>query len=157
MNTGRLALVAALLAATLSGETAWAHGPGARGGVYVGPPAAHWGGTHYRPYPYYARGYYGGGYYGGGFYGGYYGSGIYGTVVVPPVYAPYYYPPAVVTVPSTPPVYIEQSPPTAQAQDNWWYWCPDSQAYYPYVKECAGIWQRVPPQPPAPAQQSTRP
>ena len=60
---------------------------------------------------------------------------------------PYYYPP-VVTVPSSP-TYIEQGSrqPPAQSQ-AYWYYCADAKAYYPYVKECPGGWQRVAPQPP---------
>ena len=55
----------------------------------------------------------------------------------PPVY---YYPPA--------PTYIEQYPgvPGPQSQD--WYYCPNQGAYYPYVKDCPGGWQRVLPQQP---------
>ena len=34
---------------------------------------------------------------------------------------------------------------------NWWYWCESSKKYYPYVKECAGGFERVPPQPVPPA------
>lgn len=63
-------------------------------------------------------------------------------------YPPAYYPP-VVTVPASPPVYVErgdtQAPPEVQ---NYWYYCPDEKAYYPYVKQCPGGWQRVVPQPP---------
>ena len=66
---------------------------------------------------------------------------------------PYYYPP-VVSV-ASPPVYVEQpggaaqpAPAPAPAQ-NYWYYCAASKAYYPYVKECAGGWQRVAPQPPS--------
>jgi hypothetical protein len=33
-----------------------------------------------------------------------------------------------------------------QSQD--WFYCPNAGAYYPYVKECAGGWQRVLPQQP---------
>jgi len=58
----------------------------------------------------------------------------------------YYYPPAVVQTP--PPVYVEQGQAAAPAQD-YWYYCSESQTYYPYVKECAGPWQRVIPQPPS--------
>lgn len=67
----------------------------------------------------------------------------------PPPY--YYYPPAVV-VPSSPPVYIEQgqAPPTPQPQ-AYWYYCAESQTYYPYVDQCAGPWQRVVPKPPPPS------
>ena len=68
----------------------------------------------------------------------------------PYYYYPPYYPP-VVAVPSSPPVYIEQvnaRPAPAQSQANWWYYCADAKAYYPYVKQCPGGWQRVAPQPP---------
>ena len=85
-----------------------------------------------------------------------------------PYYAPaptYYYPPAPVYYsPPPPPVYIEQPsqyyvPPQSQAQpqyqaqpqpqyqpqpqsDTSWYYCADSQAYYPNVQSCPGGWQR---------------
>jgi hypothetical protein len=58
----------------------------------------------------------------------------------PPVY---YYPPPVV-VERAPPTYIERDDEDSQ---TWWYWCADAKKYYPYVKECPGGWQRVPPQP----------
>ena len=29
----------------------------------------------------------------------------------------------------------------------WWYYCPDSQTFYPHVQQCASEWQRVLPQP----------
>lgn len=75
---------------------------------------------------------------------GYYGSPYY----YPPY--PYYYPPQVVVVPSEPPTYVEQSPAQAAPapQQYYWYYCPDAKAYYPYVKQCPGAWQRVTPQPP---------
>jgi len=61
---------------------------------------------------------------------------------------PPYYPPLVV-VPSAPPVYIERSAPSApDPAAGYWYYCADTQAYYPYVKECRGTWQRVAPQAP---------
>jgi hypothetical protein len=71
---------------------------------------------------------------------------------------PYYYPPPVV-VQQQPPVYIERAPevvtpapapstaPAAPAQPQSYYFCPGSNAYYPYVRECAGGWQQVAPQP----------
>lgn len=68
-------------------------------------------------------------------------------------YPPYYpyYPPQVIYVPSEPQTYIERAPaqaaPAPQAQ--WWYYCDEARAYYPYVKQCPGGWQRVAPQPPA--------
>ncbi|MGB5080919.1 MAG: hypothetical protein WBO23_09265 [Burkholderiales bacterium] len=65
-------------------------------------------------------------------------------------YPPAYYPPAIVTVPATPPTYIEQGSPQpvpAQQPQGYWYYCTDSKTYYPYVKECPGGWQHVAPQP----------
>lgn len=113
---------------------------------------------------YYRGGGYGGdhsgGYYrGGGHRGGYYWGG-YGGVVLGspywgaawnypyyyPYYNPYYYPyePAV-TVPSE---YIKRSQDESEpASSGVWYFCSDSKAYYPYVRECPGGWQTVPAQP----------
>jgi hypothetical protein len=89
-------------------------------GVYIGAPAFAYGWYGYRPYyPYY--------------------------------YPPAYVPAPVVVQPATPPVYVER--PDAQAAtpeaqpENYWYYCPDSQGYYPYVGSCASPWQRVAPQP----------
>jgi hypothetical protein len=73
-----------------------------------------------------------------------------------PIYpAPYYYPPPayyyptpVYSVPA--PVYVEPPQVQAPAQpEHYWYYCPDSKTYYPYVKQCAGAWQRVLPRPPS--------
>lgn len=83
-----------------------------------------------------------------------------GIYVGPGYYYPpwYYYPPAPVVVPAQPPVYIERAPETVpapapapstgQAQPQAYYFCAASNAYYPYVRECAGGWQVVAPQPP---------
>ena len=60
----------------------------------------------------------------------------------------YYYPPPVYYEP--PPVYIQQQPLEPGAQP-YWYYCPNSRAYYPYVKECPGGWDRVPAQPSDPS------
>jgi hypothetical protein len=64
----------------------------------------------------------------------------------PPVY---YYPPppVIVAPPPAPPTYVERDDEAAPPQTQWWYWCPSAKGYYPYVKECPGGWQRVPPQP----------
>ena len=44
--------------------------------------------------------------------------------------------------------------PQAQAQQGAaapiWYFCADSQTYYPYAQSCASAWQRVVPHPPPP-------
>ena len=61
-------------------------------------------------------------------------------------YAPYYYYPPAPLPPAAPPATVEQSAPPPP--ENWWHYCPASKAYYPYVRECPGGWQRVSPTPP---------
>lgn len=65
-------------------------------------------------------------------------------------YAPppaYYYPPAPVVVqPAQPPVYVERSDVVPEGPGSW-YFCRESNTYYPYVKQCPGGWTRVPAQP----------
>ena len=123
----RFVKAAALLMVALSGAMtaapAFAHGDHVSLGLAIGWP-----------------GYGGPGYWGPGYWNGYWGPGWY----YPPYYYPYYYPPV---VPSSPPVYIERGDASERA-DSYWYYCPDSKTYYPYVKECASPWQRVPPRPP---------
>lgn len=73
-----------------------------------------------------------------------------------PYYLPYY--PQVVVERQAPLVYVErQAEPVAQlapaspvvaAPANYWYYCTAAKAYYPYVGDCPGGWQRVLPQPP---------
>ncbi len=130
-----------LVSAGLAGLSAFApvpaeaHGPSYRGAVHSRPafsPVRH--GGHWRPRV---------GVYIGApviaapiWYHGYYGPSYY--------YSP---PPAYYSTPQY--EYIERDAPAAQPQQTWWYYCNEAQAYYPYVKECAGGWQRVAPQPPA--------
>lgn len=109
-----------------------------------------------------AGGYYRGGYHGG--YRGYYGprvtvglgfgfgvpyAGYYGYGYGNPYYAPYsYYPPyAPAYAQQQPTEYVEQPAQQQQQASGYWYYCNDSRAYYPYVKECPSAWQRVAPQP----------
>ena len=74
-----------------------------------------------------------------------------GSVLLGPWYPyyPYYYYAA-------PPMVIQQQPPVSvQAvpqPSNYWYYCQNSQAYYPYVKGCPGGWMKVVPEttPPQP-------
>ncbi len=116
--------------------------------------------------PTFARG--GGGWGHGGFHGGFHGHGGGGVGVFigpgfwggapwwgpaypyygyPDYASPYYAAPPVV-VPQDPPVYIQpQAPPPPPA---YWYYCPNSQTYYPYVKECASGWLTVVPPSTAP-------
>lgn len=73
-----------------------------------------------------------------------------------PYYDPYYY--GRVVVRDQPVVYVEQQPgdvapapaPQAQAQtqQQFWYFCQDTQTYYPHVQNCATPWQRVIPHAP---------
>lgn len=83
-------------------------------------------------------------YVGGPYWGPYWGWGP--AYYYPP---PYYYPPA----PAQPQEYVERIDPSEQ---GWWYYCEQSRGYYPYVKECAAGWKRVPPAPPAPSSSAPR-
>jgi hypothetical protein len=59
----------------------------------------------------------------------------------------YYYPAAPVYVqPPAPPVYVERSDVVPEGPGTW-YFCRESNTYYPYVKQCPGGWTRVPAQP----------
>ncbi|HEU0289892.1 MAG TPA: hypothetical protein VFR39_03995 [Burkholderiales bacterium] len=83
-------------------------------------------------------------------FGFYFGAPAFWHYPSPYYYYPpaYYYPPVGVE-PASPATYVERGDARAgreQAQD-YWYYCPESQAYYPYVKQCAKGWQKVPPQP----------
>jgi hypothetical protein len=105
-------------------------------GVVIGAPVV-------RPWYYYPRPY----------YPYYYPRPYY--YPSPPYYyppPPYYYYPPVVTVPSSPPVYIEKGGEEAGApqESNYWHYCDNPRGYYPEVKECPGGWQRVSPRPPSP-------
>jgi len=92
----------------------------------------------------------------------------------PYYYAPYYpayYPPYPYYVPapaaaeapayiergdSGAPAYVERgdeaAPPPRRRAEGSWYFCQESNAYYPYVSQCPGGWQRVAPRPPAGAE-----
>ena len=125
-----LAFVAVLMCGVLATETAFARGPRARVGIFIGVPLLGFGyHSHYSPYYYPPYSYY------------------------PNYYPPYY--PAPVVIQQQPTVYVEQNPqPAPEAQSpvqspstGYWYYCADSRAYYPYVKDCRNGWQRVAPQP----------
>ena len=76
----------------------------------------------------------------------------------PPAYYPYYPSTTVIPAPGSPSVYIEQSPPAApqsapapaQGSGSYWYYCRETQTYYPYVQQCASPWQQVVPHAPGP-------
>ena len=64
-----------------------------------------------------------------------------------PAPAYYYYPPAPVYVhPPAPPVYVERSDVVPEGPGTW-YFCRESNSYYPYVKQCPAGWTRVPARP----------
>jgi hypothetical protein len=63
-----------------------------------------------------------------------------------PYYPPAYYYPPVVVQPAAPPTYVERSDVMPEGSGSW-YFCRESNGYYPYVKQCPGGWQRVPAQP----------
>ena len=159
MKLLKAACLVIVMIGSIIGNSAWARGGGGFGGGYGGGGGhlgGGYGGGHY-------GGGWGGGHYGGGYgYGGHYGHSNYGFYFGAPFYSypynsfpyqyPYYYPPAVVTVPVTPPVYIQQSPPAAQQNPTgYWYYCTNPEGYYPYIKECPNGWQQVEPKPPAPS------
>ena len=75
----------------------------------------------------------------------------------PGFYRPYYYPyyspfysyspPAIVTVPVSPPVYVERGGSAPSQESGYWYYCNNPEGYYPYVKQCPNGWTKVPPRP----------
>jgi hypothetical protein len=80
-----------------------------------------------------------------------FGYPVYAPWYYYPAYYPapyYYYPPAYVSPPA-PTQYVERNDvaPEAAPAPSMWYFCRDANAYYPYVKQCPGGWQRVPAQP----------
>ena len=90
--------------------------------------------------------------------GGHHGHGhshlslgfTFGVPLFSPWYYPppaYYYPAPVVVQPSSPPIYVERSDVVPEGAGSWFF-CRESNGYYPYVKQCPGGWQRVPAQPP---------
>ncbi len=144
MKAQRILLVlAALLVAGIGNSWADRRVYG-RVGVYVGP-GPYWGPAYPRPY-YYPRPFYPGPYRSWSYYSWPYYSGPY-------LYAdPYYSPaPEVVAPPPEPQVYIERGNSVGEQVQTpgrqYWYFCRGSNRYYPYVKECPGGWQAVPPRP----------
>lgn len=107
-----------LAGAALAAEPAAAHG--GRGRVQLG---IHFGAPFYHPfYPFHPIG---------------------------PYYYPHYPPPVYVVPAPEPRIWIErESAVPAAPVPGFWYYCPESRAYYPSVGACPGGWQRVPPQPP---------
>jgi len=59
-------------------------------------------------------------------------------------YYPYYTAPPVV-IEKEPDTYIQKAP--QDEKPVYWYFCPDPEGYYPYVKKCPKGWQKVLPEP----------
>jgi hypothetical protein len=73
------------------------------------------------------------------------GPGWWGAPYYPYNNYPYYQEPPIV-IQQQPDVFIQ---PTPQEQlPTYWYFCKESQGYYPYVKQCPGGWMKVVPTPP---------
>ncbi|WP_040851483.1 hypothetical protein [Nitrosospira lacus] len=161
MKKIRLMCLALILLGAFPATTVWANGRGHHHGggfgwglglgLLGGYGLGYYGRIPYLPYYGYPPAYrfapYGYGYGYGPGYGYGYGPG-YG-------YAPYGYGyPPVMTVPSAPPVYIQQQPQVIQtqpiappAQANYWHYCRKPEGYYPYIKNCPDGWLQVAPQP----------
>jgi hypothetical protein len=148
MNMNRLklkkfiGLLAVAIVAVLSlAPPSHAGGTSVSVGIGVGYPGWGYPGWGYPGWGY--RGWWGPGPWG---YRPYWGTGVY--------FAP---PPIVVGPPATyvsPPTVVQQAPPAdspAPQPEQYWYYCQESQAYYPYVKQCPHGWMKVVPQAQPPA------
>ena len=63
-------------------------------------------------------------------------------------FAPLFYPPPVYYDPPPAVQYVEPPAANSAPQPGYWYYCQESNQYYPYVQQCPGGWQPVAPQPP---------
>ena len=113
-------------------------------GHYRGSQNYH-GSGHYRGSGYYngPRFSYGGNIWIGPGWGTWWGPG-WGYPYYSEPYYPYYpyYPPPVINQQQAP-VYVEPAP--QQQEQNYWYYCPNPQGYYPYVQQCPKGWLKVVP------------
>jgi hypothetical protein len=128
------AVLILLVAGTAASESAMAQHGGVRFGVNIGIPL--FGPGYYPPYAYPAPAYA-------------YPAPAY--VYPAPAYsypAPAYSYPGPAVAPSA--AYAQQGyAQAAPAPQQDWHYCAGSKAFYPYVRECPGGWQRVPAQPPS--------
>jgi hypothetical protein len=72
-----------------------------------------------------------------------------------PYYYPYYPQPPLIIHEQQPELYLQQAPQTEAP--SYWYYCPEPQGYYPYVKQCPKGWLKVVPSPPAPERKEEAP
>jgi len=141
----------------------------AHGAHFASGGPQHWqhawghGDIHY--FGYHDRYYWNHGYWNHSWYGGRFGwwwivSGVWFFYPVPAYPYPDPYVPSSFESPPPPPDVQDAPPAPAAATDQFWYFCPASNAYYPYVPACPTGWQQVlasdaqqqaqPPQPPNP-------
>jgi hypothetical protein len=115
-------------------------GYAARSGSYHGGGSYH-GSGHYRGGGYYhgPRFSYSGNIWIGPGWGPWWGPGWGYPYYYSYPYYPYYQPPVINQQQS--PVYVEPAP--QQEEQNYWYYCPNPQGYYPYVQQCPKGWLKV--------------
>ena len=150
------------------GSYSGGHGGGrSHGGGHSGHGSSGWhGGGH---------GWHGGGYWYGGWDWPYFGLGVAAGAILSYPYYPYYpyysypyYDPYLYAPTYSPVIYRERgaaytdeygySEParTRSSSESTWYYCRQSNAYYPYVKRCAGEWEKVPAIPPSSGSEDDR-
>jgi hypothetical protein len=166
MKYTRMITILLILTSSILSGTVFAHGGGGgHGGGGHGGGGGHWGGGGFRG----GFGGYGGGYALGamaGFGGLYYGMGYPYNYGYNYPYSYPYYSQSVVPIQQAAPVYIQQTPQAAtipppaatqqgqnavtnnQNETGNWYFCRESNAYYPYVSTCPNGWEQVAPTPP---------
>lgn len=118
------------------------HGPFYAGGAH-GPWIHQWGNGDIHHFYAHDFAYWHGGYWAHSWYGGRFGwwwvvSGVW-----------FFYPAPVYPYPDpyVPPYFVVPPPPpdaAAATQTQFWYFCPASNGYYPYITSCPSGWQQVP-------------
>ncbi len=117
------------------------HGGGGHGGG--GHGGGHGGGGHGHGHSSFSGSFWIGPGWGWGGWGPWWGYYPYYYPYYSPYYYPYYYSESPAVIERQPRAYTEPSP---QSEDEYyWYFCPDSRNYYPYVKHCPSGWLKVVP------------
>ena len=118
----------------------YASGYGHGGGHYKAGYGHRYGRGHYGRYRHYYRGHH---YRGHGYRRHHHHGPRYfwsGSIVIP--WYPYgYYSPPPAIIKKQPDVYVQPE----QQEENYWYYCPDPQGYYPYIRNCESGWMKVVP------------
>ena len=76
-----------------------------------------------------------------------FGLGLGAVLTAPYYYSHPYYPYYEQPIYQQPQIYVQPSP-QRQSKPTYWYYCPEPQGYYPYVKRCSSRWMKVVPTPP---------